>query len=271
MKRNRFAPQAERARLLGHHARQDRLGRRPREWRFAGEHFVQDGAERVNVRSRVQRAVPSRLFRTHVRWSPETHPRVGDAVGTVAAAHGQRDAEVGHKCLAVVEQDVVGLDIAVDHAVTVGIVERAGDGGGDPERVGDRKLRLALEPVAERFALDVGHDVENGGVDSAGINEGEDVGMLQVGGGFDLLQEPLGADEYRQLGAEHFERDPAVVAPIQREVDRGHAAGAQLTLDGVAVGQGCLEAIDPIGHDGKIGRDGGPLLQRFSGLPTSSH
>ncbi len=43
------------------------------------------------------------------------------------------------------------------HPVLVGVAERLGCFPRDPERVVERKLRLALEPVPERLALDVGH------------------------------------------------------------------------------------------------------------------
>ena len=61
--------------------------------------------------------------------------------------------------------------------------------------------------------------------------------MLEVGGGLDLGQEPLGADDRGQLGAQHLDRHLAVVLEVLGEVDRGHAAGAQLPLDAVAVGE----------------------------------
>ena len=51
---------------------------------------------------------------------------------------------------AVVQQDVLGLDVAVDHAVAVGVVERVGDLGGDADRVGDGELLLAVQPIAQR-------------------------------------------------------------------------------------------------------------------------
>ena len=62
--------------------------------------------------------------------------------------------------------------------------------------------------------------------------------MLQVGGGLDLAQESLGADHGGELGAQHLDRDLAVVLEVVGEVDRGHAARAELALDAVAVGQG---------------------------------
>ena len=62
--------------------------------------------------------------------------------------------------------------------------------------------------------------------------------MLEVGGDLDLGQEPLGAEHGGQLGAQHLERDLAVVPQVVREVDGGHAARAELALDAVAVGEG---------------------------------
>ena len=55
------------------------------------------------------------------------------------------------------EQDVLRLDVAVDDAVLVGVVQRAGRLAGDPERVLHRELPLPAEPVAEALALDEGH------------------------------------------------------------------------------------------------------------------
>ena len=50
-------------------------------------------------------------------------------------------------------------------------------------------------------------------------------------------EEPLGADHGGELGAQHLERDLAIVPEVVRQVDRGHPALAQLALDPVAVGQ----------------------------------
>ena len=67
--------------------------------------------------------------------------------------------------------------------------------------------------------------------------------MLQVGGELDLGQEPLGADHGGELGAQELERDLAVVPEVLGEIDGGHAAGADLAFDPVAVGERYLEAV----------------------------
>src|SRR5256886_766181 len=112
----------------------------------------------------------------------ETHARLGDSGPAVPVAPGQRNAEVGHQRPTVVQQHVVGLDVAVDHAMAMGVIERAGNLDGDPDGVRDGKLDFPGEAATERFALDVRHDVEHGAIDLPGIEQGEDVGMLQVGG-----------------------------------------------------------------------------------------
>ncbi len=151
------------------------------------------------------------------------------------------------------QQDVLGLDVAVDHAVAVGVVERARHLARDPDRVRHRELLLPREPVAERLPFHEGHDVEEKLGDwaigrfgdwTAGdprIEQGQDVRVLQRGGGADLGEEPLGADHRGQLGAEHLDRHLAVVPQVLGQVHRGHPAMPQLPLDAVAVGKGAGE------------------------------
>ena len=74
------------------------------------------------------------------------------------------------------------------------------------------------------LALDEGHDVEQEAVGLARVEQRQDVGMLEIGGDLDLGQEALGADDGGELGAEHLDRDVAVVAQVVGEVDRRHAA-----------------------------------------------
>src|SRR5213594_24652 len=123
---------------------------------------------------------------------------------------------------------------------------------GDPHRVSDGELDLPSEPVAERFALDERHDVEHRGVDLAGVEQGKDVGVLEVGGGLDFLEEARGADDGRELLVHNLDGDFAIVPGVVGEVDGGHAAGTELALERVAVGQGFLQAMERIGHEGKI-------------------
>ena len=72
--------------------------------------------------------------------------------------------------------------------------------------------------------------------------------MLQRRDGLDLAQEPLGADHGGELGLEDLDGDLAVVLEVLGEVDRGHAARAELALDAVAVGKSCCKVGPGVGH-----------------------
>jgi len=72
--------------------------------------------------------------------------------------------------------------------------------------------------------------------------------VLEVGGGLDLGEKALAADDGCQLGLEDLEGDLAMVLEILGQVDGGHAALAELTLDRVAAGQGGVQALDDSGR-----------------------
>ena len=55
--------------------------------------------------------------------------------------HGLRDAEVHHQRVPAGEQDVLRLDVAMDHArAWCAYCERVGDLAQQPQRLGDREL-----------------------------------------------------------------------------------------------------------------------------------
>jgi hypothetical protein len=144
------------------------------------------------------------------------------------------------------EQDVLRLDVAVDHPFAVGVLQRVGRLAGDPERVLDRELDLALEPVAQALAPDERHgepEQRRGPGDRhfARVEHREDVGMLQPRGQPDLALEPLVPQRGGQLPVEHLEGDRAVVPEVLRQEHRGHAAAAELAVEGVAAAQAFLE------------------------------
>ena len=82
----------------------------------------------------------------------------------------------------------------------------------------------------------------------ARVVDGEDVGVLQPGGELDLALEPLGAERGGELGEEHLEGDRAVVPEVLGQVDRGHAAAAELALEPVAVRQAACKLLAQVSH-----------------------
>ena len=109
------------------------------------------------------------------------------------------------------------------HAVFVSVVGRVGHLLRDGDRVLHTELLLTVELVPQRLSLHVGHHVEDEPVRFAGVEEREDVWVLQVGRRLDLGQEALGADQGGQLGLQDLEGDLAFVFEVVGQVDRGHA------------------------------------------------
>ena len=98
------------------------------------------------------------------------------------------------------EQDVLRLDVAVDDAALVRVLERFGRLAGDAERVVQRELLLAVEPVPERLALDERHDVVEQPLGLARVVEAEDVGVLEGGGDADFAEEAVAAEQAESSG-----------------------------------------------------------------------
>ena len=122
-------------------------------------------------------------------------------------------------------------------AVLVRVLEGVGDFSRDPHRFVHAELRLAVELRAQCLAVDERHDVEEEAVRGTRIEERENVRVLQRRRGLDLDDEPFGAEDGGELGLQHLQRDVAIMLYIVREVDRGHAAHAELALNGVTPGQ----------------------------------
>ena len=74
-------------------------------------------------------------------------------------------------------------------------------------------------------------------VGSAGVEERKNVRMLERRRRLDLDDEPLSAEHRRKFRFENFDGDFAIVLEVVREIDGRHAAGAELALDAIAVGE----------------------------------
>src|SRR3972149_7073407 len=82
--------------------------------------------------------------------------------------------------------------------------------------------------------------------------------MTQLGGDRDLAQKPIGPEGRGHLGPENLDRDLAVVLQVVGEIDRRHPATSELSLDGVAAGEGGVEALELIGWHDSTNLPGGP-------------
>ena len=129
----------------------------------------------------------------------------------------------------------------------------AADAGADLRDLVRRQLLRVAQDGRERPALDVLHHDEVDAVVLAPVEDGDDVGVREVGGGLGLPAEPL--DEGlvdRELGEEDLEGDRPIELAVHRPVHLRHAAA------GDQVGQLVATGIDPWRFDGL---HGGPSLR----------
>ena len=158
--------------------RHDRLRRGTGEGRLAGQHFVDHARQAVQVASPIDLVTAIRLFGAHVGRRPQGQPRGGQIVHCCDPDR-PREAEVRDHGVGGLQQDVRRLDVAMHHVLGVGIGEPFRHFAGDANGVRERQLTLAANVVAETFAGDVGHDVEEEPIRLSRVVDREDMGMGQ--------------------------------------------------------------------------------------------
>ena len=167
---------------------------------------------------------PDGLLRGHVAGRAGDHAR-GRRLGAGHEDFGQ--AEVGHIGLVVaVEEDVRRLQVAVDDAVGVQMLDRPGDDAHQPHDRVEGK-RLAGDPLGQALAFDVFHGEVVLAVVLADVVDLRDVGVSQAGGGPGL--DLKAADVLRRgqmRGQDHLHGHDAVERLLPRLVDHAHAAAA---------------------------------------------
>ena len=159
-------------------------------------------------------------------------------------AEGQRNPEIGDQGLIALEQDVFRLDITMKDALPVGVLERADDLRGEPDRLPDRELPLPTQPASQRLALDEGHDVEQHTPGGAGIEQRKDMGVLEIGGHPDFFEESLGADHGHQFRPEDLDGHRAVMPKVAGQEHQRHPALGQLALHQVSIAECQAELIE---------------------------
>jgi hypothetical protein len=146
------------------------------------------------------------------------------------------------------EQDVLGLDVAVHDAFAMGVVQCFSDFARDAQGIRDGQLAEADESLAERIPLDGRHDVIKEIPGLAGVVQFQDVGVLEAGGRLDLLEEPRRPQRGGQLGTQHFQRNITLVLAIPGQVHHCHPAAAQLVFDHVPLGDPRLQTRLKVVH-----------------------
>jgi hypothetical protein len=151
---------------------------------------------------------------------------------------GARDSEVRNQGVLTGEEDVVGLDVAMDEVSLVCIAQRVGDFTKYPHRGVGRKGTVPGDPPGQGFSFDEGHHVVEEPVRLTRVVDGQNVWVLQPGGDLDLAREALWPHRGGEFRAKDLDRDLTVMLEILREIHRGHPAGTEFAIDPIAVGQG---------------------------------
>jgi len=130
---------------------------------------------------------------------------------------------------ALAQHDVFRLDVAVQNAGGVGVVERFEHSEGRRERV-VRPHRTAAEPVAQRPSTDVPPRNERAGIGLAGLVERGNRRMLKPGARFGLAQESLPERGLIRV-RDHLDRHRPSEREIACQVHGSHPPGAQRLFD----------------------------------------
>jgi hypothetical protein len=145
--------------------------------------------------------------------------------------YGERDSEIRYEGLALVHENIFGLEVAVDHPVSMRIIQCARNRGCDPYRVFDGKLLLAVERNAQRLTLDEWHHVEQQRVSRAAIEQRQQIRTLQIRGNLYLAQESIDPEDGAEVWLQDLARDLAMVTQVAGKIDDRHTAFADEPLD----------------------------------------
>ena len=169
--------------------RQYRLRRIADERRAPRQQLVRQHADRIDVGPVIDVRVARHLLRRHVLRRPEEHAVARERQRSRRRRQGPRYPEVAHQRVTTGDQDVVGLDVAVDDALGVRIRERVADVPEDHEDMIHRYCTTMHEPMPQRMTRLVRHHVIQQLTSFARIVQRHDVRMTELRDDLDLPQE----------------------------------------------------------------------------------
>ncbi|MCY1011626.1 hypothetical protein OV079_39910 [Nannocystis pusilla] len=246
--RRRHAVVRRRGRATAQQRAADLLDRGAGERPLAVERLPQGHAVAELIAARVGRRAEELLGR-HVRGRADEaavlgeqqagHAHVAERVELGLAIDRRRQAEVEHARAAVLaDDDVVGLDVAVDHAARVGRLQARADLHEHRQHRPPVARRVG-QPLAQGAAVDQLHGDVDPALDRTDLVDLNHVRVRQPGERLGLALEAGGAELVLAgvLVAEDLDRQAAVELGVVRGVDDPHRACAELPQDD--------EAADP--------------------------
>ena len=197
---------------------------------IAGEHLVKQDAEAVQISAGVY-VLAANLLWTHVARSADGQAGAGHPGG---AAQGFGDAKVGqHRAAVFAEQDILRLDIAMNNAAMVRVVQGFGDGAGHRHRLFQRQT--LADALLQRAAGQILHRQIINALVRGDVVDRDDMRIAELGDDPAFPQETLG--EFFISGQnrlDDFQRDMTMQRLLQGEIDNRHAALAEFALNLIA-------------------------------------
>lgn len=212
----------------------DGRGTRASKGQAPGNHFVDSEPQCVDVGARVGLSALDDL-RREIGDGAEKVLRLARGEGAVERFG---DSEVRDlRDTGFVDDDVLGLDIAVDDALFMRVLEGGGHLQAVTDSLGLGHTPLGFEELAQGIAVDVLHHDEATAFVDAGVEHADDVGVLEPRDNAGLAFEG-GDGTGIGLGAEGFAKeldgDPAAEPFILGEPDFGHPAGTEQAFEAVS-------------------------------------
>ena len=228
------------------------------ERRFASQHLIRDDAERIEIAAGVEIAIPGGLLGRHVGRRADRDTRGSQTRCLTAVARGPGNAEVGDQCPAVdaVQQDIVGLDVAVNDPARMRERQRIGHLEQPAAYVIDRQWTALLQLRGEIVAVDARHHEEHEIPDFVDRINRDDVRMTQLGGRLRLAQKPRpDVTPERQLRRQQLDRHEPLEALVLGPVHNAHATTTDLLIQFIGGTERLLHMSAQFSIFG--GRDGG--------------
>ena len=153
------------------------------KWHLPGQHTVDDHPERVDIGAPIHGTAQG-LFRRHVLRRAHHHAAACEFAALPRAHQAkvhQRGAAIGP------DHDVRGLDVTVNDALAMGIIERVGNLTHDLDCHRYRHRSAVGQPLIKRHAIEILHDDVVPRPLLANIVDGDNTIMMQPRGRDRLL------------------------------------------------------------------------------------
>ena len=207
------------------HAIDDRL-HLTGEWWLAGEHFVEDGSEGVDVGTVIDVSA-QHLLRAEVGDCADHRSRLGEAL--VAAGPGETEIHHpdtnGSRFFG--DHDVFRLDVAMNDSSRVAVLHRIGHLNHDVEQFSKAARRL-LEKCAEISSLHDRHQEVHRALVASDVEDRHDSRMIHLSNELCFSLKALLGLFGEKRRRDQLDRDVTIEERIAGAVDNTHSAAAKL-------------------------------------------